>query len=365
VVDFEKRDSFLMKAIVVEPHKADSVRLANIDKHTLADRQVLLETLCVGIDGTDREINEGVYGDAPEGSDYLVLGHEALAKVNDFGKKVQGFTKGDLVVPMVRRPCWQNCINCRIGEVDMCITGDYYEHGIIKLHGFASEYSLSDADFLVKIPDELKEVAVLLEPLSVAEKAISQVFKAQQRMRWEPKRAFVLGAGPLGLLATMVLRLKGFEVYCAATRGKESLKAEIVRMVDATYVNTTKTPFSLVPGKFDLVVEATGNVSVAIDSLYLLGSNGVLCFLGVYMDKKACQDFGKVLTNMVLGNRLMFGSVSSNRSHFEAGIRDMVEIRRRYGDVLKKMITTKLKLSDFRKAFSPNNEEIKTVVYFK
>ena len=364
MVNFEGESAW-MKAIVVEPHTAGSVRLADIDKPIPSDRQVLLETLCVGIDGTDREINEGVYGDAPEGSDFLVLGHEALAKVNDFGKKVQGFTKGDLVVPMVRRPCWQNCFNCRVGEVDMCLTGDYYEHGIVKLHGFASEYALSDADFLVKVPDELNDVAVLLEPLSVAEKAISQVFKAQQRMRWEPKRAFVLGAGPLGLLATMVLRLRGFEVYCAATRTKASLKAEIVRRLGATYVNTTETRFSSVPGKFDLVVEATGNVSVVIDSLHLLGTNGVLCFLGVYRDKKACQDFGKVLTNMVLGNRLMFGSVSSSRSHFEAGIHDMVEIRRRYGDVLKKMITTKLKLPDFRKAFSPNSEEIKTVIYFK
>jgi len=354
-----------MKAIVVEPHNADSVRLADVDKPIPSDKLVLLETLCAGIDGTDWEINKGFYGDAPEDYDYLVLGHEALSNVNDFGKKVQGFAKGDLVVPIVRRPCWQNCSNCRVGEVDMCLTGDYYEHGIVKLHGFASQYALSDADFLVKVPGELKDIAVLLEPLSVAEKAISQVFKIQQRMQWEPKRAFVLGAGPLGLLATMVLRLKGFEVYCAATRTKESLKSEIVRREGATYVNTTVTPFSLVPGKFDLVVEATGNVSVAIDSLYLLGSNGVLCFLGVYRNKKACQDFRKVLTSMVLGNRLMFGSVSSSRSHFEAGIRDMVEIGRSYGDVLKTMITTKLELSDFRKTFSPDSDEIKMVVYFK
>jgi len=281
VVNFEKVKRVLMKAIVVESHKADSVRLADINKSIPSNRQVLLEMLGVGIDGTNREINEGVYGDAPEGSNFLVLGHESLAKVNDFGKKVQGFTNDELMVPIVRRPCGQNCVNCRVGEVDMCLTGDYYEHGIVKLHGFALEFALSDADFLGMVPDELKDVAVLLEPLSVAEKAISQVFKAQQRMHWEPKRAFVLGAGPLGLLATIVLRLKGFEIYCVATRSRESLKAEIVRMVGVTYVKTTKTPFSLMLGKFDLVVEATGNVSVTIESLYLLGSNGVLCFLGV------------------------------------------------------------------------------------
>jgi threonine dehydrogenase-like Zn-dependent dehydrogenase len=354
-----------MKAIIVKPKKSNSVRLADIDKPIPSEKQVLMETLCVGIDGTDREINEGIYGEAPEGTDFLVLGHEALTKVKDFGKDVERFEKDDLVVPMVRRPCWENCENCKIGEVDMCLTGDYFEHGIIKLHGFASDYALSDADFLVKLPAELEHVGILLEPLSVAEKAISQVFKIQQRMHWKPKDAFVLGAGPLGLLATMVLRLKGFEVYCAATRSEESLKADIVRRVGATYVNTTETPLNSMSNKFDLIIEATGNVKVAIESLYLLDSNGILCFLGVYRDKMACEDFGKVLTKTVLGNRLMFGSVSSSRHHFEAGVQDMMEIEQRYGNVLNKMITSKLDLSDFRKAFFPDSEEIKTVIYFK
>ena len=339
--------------------------MANIDKPVPSDNQVLMETLCVGIDGTDREINEGIYGEAPAGSNFLVLGHEAVAKVNDFGSAVEGFKKGDLVVPMVRRPCWENCKNCKVSEVDMCVTGDYLEHGIIKLHGFASEYAVSDAEFLIKLPNELQENGVLLEPLSVAEKAISQVLKIQKRMLWKPRTAFVLGAGPLGLLATMVLRLKGFEVYCAATRSKDSIKAVIVHEVGATYVDTTETSLNSIENKFDLIIEATGNVKVAIESLCLLDSNGVLCFLGVYRDKIACEDFGKVLTKMVLGNRLIFGSVSSNRSHFEAGIQDMLEIRKRYGDVLNKMITSKLKVSDFNNAFFPGREEIKTVIYFK
>lgn len=354
-----------MKAIIVNPKQIDSVRLADIDKPVPSDKQVLMETLCVGIDGTDREINEGIYGEAPVDSEFLVLGHEAVAKVNDFGTAVEGFEKGDLVVPMVRRPCWENYNNCKFGEVDMCLTGDYLEHGIIKLHGFASKYAVSDADFLVKLPAELEEVGVLLEPLSVAEKAISQVYKIQQRMFWKPKTAFVLGAGPLGLLATMVLRLKGFEVYCAATRSEESLKADIVRTVGATYVNTTETPFNGIPTKFDLIIEATGNVKVAIESLYLLDSNGVLCFLGIYRDKMACEDFGKALTKMVLGNRLIFGSVSSNRSHFQAGIQHMLKIQQKYRGVLNKMLTSKLELSNFRKAFFPNRNEIKTVICFK
>ena len=68
------------------------------------------------------------------------------------------------MVPTVRRP--SNKFNCRMGEISMCPQGDYFEHGILNLHSFASDFALSDADFLVKIPYELKDVAVLLEPLS-------------------------------------------------------------------------------------------------------------------------------------------------------------------------------------------------------
>jgi len=341
------------------------VRLADVPTPVPDTGQVLLRTLCVGVDGTDREINEGVYGEPPEGSDFLVLGHEAVARVEKLGERVQRVEEGNLVVPMVRRPCWQNCLNCRAGKVDMCLTGDYIEHGILRLHGFASDYAVSDANFLVTVPDELKDVVVLLEPLSVAEKAIQQIFLVQQRMNWSPKRAFVLGAGSLGLLVTMLLRLRGLEVICSATRSKESLKASIVKAVGATYVNATESSISSFRGGFDLVVEATGNVTVAIDSMHLLGSNGVLCFLGVYREKRACEDFGNVLTNMVLGNRLMLGSVSSSRTHFEAGIRDMLAIRHRYGNVLEKLLTSKLQLRDYNKAFSLSKEEIKAVIYFR
>jgi threonine dehydrogenase-like Zn-dependent dehydrogenase len=354
-----------MKAVIAEPSKRISVKLIEISKPIPKKREVLLRTLCVGIDGTDREINEGIYGTPPKGFDYIVLGHEAIARVQEIGDQVQSFSEGDLVVPTVRRPCEENCLNCRIGETDMCLTGNYFEHGIYRLHGFASEYAVSDADFLVKIPPKLEDVAVLLEPLSIAEKAVSQSFKIQQRIKWQPKKAFIVGAGPLGLLATMILRLKGLQVYAAATREKESLKAEIVRSVGGTYVNVRETPIETLQERFDIVIEATGRVEPALETLNLLGPNSVLCFLGVYREKKACQEFGKVLTNLVLGNRLMFGSVSSNKTHFEMGIKDMLEIRNQYGNVLDRLITKRLHPTDLEQAFKPEKEDIKTTIYFK
>ena len=354
-----------MKAIIAEPPKRNSVKLVEIPKPLPGKEQVLLKTLRVGVDGTDREINEGIYGTPPSSSRYLILGHETVARVQEIGDQVEGFSEGERVVPTVRRPCKENCLNCRNGESDMCLTGNYFEHGIYKLHGFASEYAVSDAKFLIKIPSELVDVAVLLEPLSIAEKAVTQSLKIQDRMAWEPKKAFVVGAGPLGLLATMILRLKGLEVYVAATREKESLKAKIVRSVGAAYINVRETPIKTLEEKFDMVIEATGRVDPALEALNLLDPNSVMCFLGVYREKKACEEFGKVLTTMVLGNRLMFGSVSSNKSHFERGIKDISEIKRRYGDALNKLITKKLHLTDFKHAFKSEKEDIKTVISFK
>jgi len=354
-----------VKAIIAEPPKRNSVKLVEIPKPVPGKGQVLLKTLCVGIDGTDREINEGIYGAPPSSSRYLILGHETVARVQEIGDQVEGFSEGDLVVPTVRRPCAENCLNCRNGESDMCLTGNYFEHGIYKLHGFASEYAVSDARFLIKIPVELEDLAVLLEPLSIAEKAVSQSFKIQERMVWEPEKAFVVGAGSLGLLTTMILRLKGLRVYTAATREKKSPKAKIVRSVGGTYINVRETPIETLKEKFDIVIEATGRVEAALEALNLLGPNSVMCFLGIYREKKACEEFGKVLTTIVLGNRLMFGSVSSNKTHFEMGMKDMSDIKRRYGNVLNELITRKLYLTDFKQAFESEREDIKTIIYFK
>ena len=246
----------------------------------------------------------------------------------------------------------------------MCFTGNYLEHGIIKLHGFASDFVICDSRFIVKVPEELKKTAVLLEPLSFVEKTISQIFQIQKRLMWKPKRAFVLGAGPLGLLVSILLRLRGIEVYCMATQPKNSLKASINQSIGGSYFNANENPLQTFPRIFDIVIEATGNVNVAISALSLLNSDGILCFLGVYRDKKACQDFGRVLTSMVLGNRVIFGSVSSDKIRFKMGLNDMFMIKSVYGNVMEQMITQKLPIRDFSKAFSRQKTDIKSVIYF-
>ena len=356
-----------MKAIVVTPRKENPLRIINQDAPEPSPREVLLEVRRVGVCGTDRDIIAGSYGEAPEDSTYLVLGHESLSRVAKLGSKVRGFKKGDLVVPTVRRNCPENCLNCRKGESDMCLTGHYKEHGIKGLNGFARELAVTDADFMVKLPESLSNVGVLLEPLTVVEKAMTQTFLIQQsRMRWEPRKALVLGAGPVGLLATALLRLKDLEVHTVATRPKESLKARLVEQTGASYVNAKETSLETLENRYDLVLEITGNTSVALEAQRLIEVNGVVSFLGVYKDQQLTEDAGRLFTDLVLGNRIYFGSVNANRRYFRQGVRDLARIMNKWKGFLDEMITRTASPDHFEAAYSPEDEEeIKTIIQFR
>ena len=204
-----------MKVVAVFPGKAGSVHLGELDQPEVTDipngRGVLVEVLRVGVDGTDKEINAAEYGEAPPGSDFLVLGHESLGRVLQVGPKVSEFRPGDLVVATVRRP--GTSIYDAIGLQDMTTDDTYFERGISRRHGFLSEAYVEDADFLVLLPRSLGGVGVLLEPMTVVEKGIGQAYEIQRRLKvWRPKRAAVIGAGTVGLMAALVLRLRGLEV---------------------------------------------------------------------------------------------------------------------------------------------------------
>jgi threonine dehydrogenase-like Zn-dependent dehydrogenase len=353
-----------LKAIIVTPSVAQSVRVEEVSNPIISNGEILLDVQRVGVCGTDRDIIAGFYGESPKGSDFLVLGHESLSRVADFGKNVDGFKRGELVVPTVRRKCPENCLNCRNQESDMCLTGHYLEHGIKGLNGFASEVAVSDADFVVKLPESLEDVGVLLEPATIVEKGIVQTFLLQQsRMKWAPGKALVLGAGPVGLLATALLRLRELDVSTVATRPSDSLKAKLVEETGAEYVNVTETPLKSMEDQFDIVLEVTGNPSVALEAQKLIAANGVTCYLGIYRAQESSEDVGKLFTDVVLGNRVLFGSVNANKTYFEKGVLDFLKIQKEWNGFLERIITRKAKIEDLEKAYSPESEEeIKTII---
>ncbi len=339
-----------MQAVAVTPGKPNSVHLADLPKPKLDDvprgRGVLVRVLKVGVDATDREINEAKYGAAPPGYDFLVLGHESFGVVEVIGPNVKHVKPGDYVTATVRRP--GGSIYDQIGTSDMTSEEVYYERGINLLHGFLTEFYVDDAEFIVKMPVGLKHLHVLAEPMSCATKAVQQAFEVQRRLRvWRPRIAYVMGAGQIGLLTTLVLRLRGMEVYTLARTEPPSLKSEIVEALGAHYISTARTPpqeLTRQVGKADLIIDATGSSIMAFASMQLLGHNGVLVWTSVTGGLQHIEvPSDKVNLDWVLGNKLLLGSVNANREHFEMGIRDLALGDVMYPGVIERILTTPIR----------------------
>ena len=319
-----------MKAVAVHPGTPNTVHLRDVPKPALDSvpngRGVLVKVLRVGVDGTDREINAAEYGAAPPGDDFLIIGHESFGIVEEVGPNVHELKPGDFVVATVRRP--GSSIYDRIGMYDMTTDDTYYERGINLRHGYLAEYYVDDPEYIVKMPPALRDIGVLGEPMSVAEKGIFQAYEIQRRLKvWRPRRAAVMGSGTLGLLATMILRLRNLEVTTFGRTPRPYKNAELLDEIGARYVNTAETSIGDASKEpHDLIFECTGNSGVVFDAAQVLARNGVLILSSVTGGGKSREiPADKINLDFVLGNKVMFGTVNANRDYFELGARDLAQ----------------------------------------
>ena len=336
-----------MKAIAVHPGVPNSMHLRDVPEPSLDEipdgRGVLVEVLRVGVDGTDKEINAAEYGDAPDGHDYLITGHESLGRVVAVGPNVPTtITPGTIVVASVRRPGMS--VFDSIGLQDFTTDDVYFERGINKRHGYLCEQYVEDFRYVVPLPQCLSETGVLLEPLTVAEKAINQAFEIQRRLKvWEPRRAAVLGSGTVGLLTTLVLRLRGLEVVCLSLPKPPYRNSELVEELGATYVSTQDKSIKEAAaeyGPFDLIVEATGFSPIAFEAAEALGKNGVLMLVSVTGGERKVEIPSDMINQgFVLGNKVMAGSVNASPADFTSGRDDLVKAYAFYPGWLEKLLT--------------------------
>ena len=310
-------------AIAIHPGQANSLHLTEIPRDEPGPGEVLVHVRQVGICGTDRELIHGSFGTAPTGTTSLVLGHEMLGEVAAVGPGVLGFAPGQLVTATVRRP--DGCPACVAGHPDMCQWLDYMERGIVGLHGFMTESVVEDVQWVVGVPRELAHIGILVEPLSVVEKALRQANLIQRRLAsWDPKTALVLGAGPIGLLGTLLLRSRGMEVVTMARRPAPYAAAEIVAAAGARYASMQETSIQEVAAAMlpiDLIFEATGNAAPGFAAMEILGNNGVLVLLsGASGPAELTVPAAAINGSLLRGNKVVAGSVNSAREDFELGV---------------------------------------------
>jgi threonine dehydrogenase-like Zn-dependent dehydrogenase len=333
-----------MKALVVEPGVPDSARVEDFDPGVVAADDVPVRVLEVGVCGTDREIAHGLFGVPPPDMRTLVLGHELLGAVDRDGA---GFAKGDLVTAIVRRSCG-HCRACADDQPDSCLTGDYSERGITRLHGFARELVHEPASQLIAVPAALARLGVLAEPASICARALRHARAIGGRQPWQLERALVIGAGAVGTLLTFLLRLDGTEVWTASLEPANGL----IEATGAHYVSTRDTPLAEL-GRFDLVVEAAGDAQLMADSLGLLRRSGVACLLGIDGRQRSVALDGHVLAvDTVLENRVVFGSVNAQRQDWVAAVAGLDRARARWPDALEALVGLRVPLDRFDEAFA-------------
>jgi len=344
-----------MKAVAVFPGSREVKVIEQEAPRISEPDQVMLRMLDIGVCGTDKEICSFEYGTPPDGDGHLVIGHESVAEVVGVGSAVERLRAGDLVVPSVRRPCpHSGCLACRAGHQDYCYTGDFGERGIKEAHGYMTEYVVDRERYMNLVPAGLREIAVLAEPLTIAEKALGQIlWMMQHRPPWlDPHTpaeergrglsALVLGIGPVGLLGAMTLATAGFTTYVYSREVPPSPRIDLVDAIGATYVSSQATAFPKLAdqiGNIDVVYEAVGQSHFALQAVRVLGINGIFVLTGVPGLQAFIEaDPARLMRDLVLKNQVLLGTVNAGPEAFAAALRDLDAFRRRWPAVVRTLI---------------------------
>ncbi len=358
-----------MRALRVTP-PAKGAHLGEVPAPELVPGTVRVRTLECGVCGTDRDIASGLYGQAPPGRPDLILGHENLGTVIETAAGVTGFAPGDLVVATVRRGCGK-CRFCAANRSDFCETGAFTERGIRGQDGYMADEYVEAPDYLVRVPKALRSIAVILEPLSVVEKAVEQGAAVLARLHPPPSptpsepTALIAGTGAIGILAAFRLRLEGFGVTAIDRHGDDTPAGRLLAAIGARHVNAGTGLDVLGEQRFELIVEATGSANLDFALLQRLGPNGALVLTGIPAADRPpfLVAGGGLLRDVVLDNQAIVGSVNANRRYFALGLRHLAQFRRRWGTAIGDIITERHPLEEFATVLNaPTTGAMKSVL---
>ena len=346
-----------MRALTAIPGQKGSAAVTDVEEPRPEQGDVLVDGLALGVCGTDREIVAGDYGQAPAGHERLVLGHESLGVVRE-APAGGSFAAGDLVVGIVRRPDPVPCEACARGEFDMCRNGLFKERGINQLDGYGSQRWRVEREYCVKLDPSLRSVGMLMEPTTVVAKAVEQIQRAGEAMRFQPRRVLVTGAGPIGLLGAMLGVQRGLEVH-VLDQVTDGPKPELVESLGATY-HSGDIASAMGRAKADAILEATGVGKLVFDAMDHLAPGGIVCLTGLSpAGGTLAVEAGSINRNLVLQNNAVLGSVNANHRHYEAAAEALAAADRTW---LERMITRRVPLESYAEALEAEPDDVKVVI---
>ncbi|MFA6035450.1 MAG: alcohol dehydrogenase catalytic domain-containing protein [Candidatus Micrarchaeia archaeon] len=337
--------------------------------------QVLVRIKQVGLDGTDFSMVQHDKKDIADGREEIIIGHEMMGVVEDVGRKVMNFRPGDAVTITVRRGCGI-CWPCKQGQSDYCLTGQFKERGLHKLDGFLTKYAVEEEENVVKLQPGTEKFGILVEPLSIAEKAVEQVRLVQSRTQpscghpshaWNTdhwgncKTALVIGVGTLGCLTAAMLRMNGVTTFATARTSEDSFRVKVLRQLGCDYMPVDDKGEGIEKvvehcqrdRHLDIIIEAAGASELALSVIPYMSRSSVYVLTGIPRGQQlATMDTNRLLRHIVRYNQAVVGSVNSNKTHFEKAVDDIRMINEKFGNILESYVTTRFPLSEYKKAFA-------------
>lgn len=364
-----------MRAIAMVP-ETRAVRLVEREEPMIASPdEIKIKIIRTGICGTDREKTMGAGIKAAPGQKDIVLGHEMVGLVVEAGSRVKKVKPGDFAALTIRRGCGK-CMPCAMNRADMCQTGEFTERGLQGLDGFQTEFVVDREENAVFVPAEIADLGVLCEPLSVVEKGIDELIRiefsrlpvaAVRPDYFYGKKCLVAGLGPVGLLASLALVLRGASVAGLDVVDENSARPAWLKGIGGKYLDCRKAPPSRIEDTLepvDIIFEAAGAPKLAFELLDVLKRNGIYVLSGIPVGEKPVElPAGELMRRLVKDNQLLFGTVSSAVDHFQMAVRDLTVGKMKWGTHLDKLITHRHSQEEFKTVFKEHpQDEIKAVV---
>jgi threonine dehydrogenase-like Zn-dependent dehydrogenase len=344
-----------VRALSVVPGKADTAGVAEHPDPVPSEGSILVDGLLMGVCGTDIEILREGYGWAPPGQERLIIGHESLGRVRE-APPDSGFSAGDLVAGIVRRPDPVPCAPCGSGAWDFCRNGKYTERGIKERNGYGASSWRVEPEFAVKLDPALGESGVLMEPTSVVAKAWEQSVNIAAQRPAPSKVALVTGAGPIGLLAALIGMQRGYQVH-VLDRVDTGPKPGLVADLGATFHSGDVAEIGVTP---DVVIECTGSGPLVFDLIGVVAKDAVICLTGISgAARRVTMGLDEINKEMVLENTVLFGSVNAARRHYEQAADVLAKAEPGW---LARLVSRKVSLSDYAQALERGDDDVKVAI---
>ncbi len=374
-----------MKAVAAFPGSSQPQLVTLPEPPEPQAQQVLCRSLQLGICGTDREILSAARPMCPPGEEFLVLGHESLARVEALGPEAAGRLQvGDLVVPVVRRPKDspaqlaippQHAPRWIDRRVDMLPMQAYVERGIVHLHGVSCSWWLDEPQYLWKVPAAIQDVAVLTEPLAVAAKAVNEAQLLQQARLgqdvWQehPPRVLITGLGPIAFACLVIARARNWPCTVWGRDEPDSSRAMLAQDWGARYLRgelPREVLDDVEASGFDLLLDCTGAEEVIVRMARAVASCGVIVWLGSRQQPGGPE---LVVTELIrvglVRNHIHLGCVNAAPRDFEEALQVLQRLAPTHRPLLKQLMTEQVSLEESLELFHRRRRgTIKAVVEF-